>query len=282
LTGLTTEQCLFFPYGTGKNGKSLFVETLRKVAGDYWMKAPASMLMAKRGDVIPNDVARLVGARMVVASETAAERRLDEALVKDLTGYDTVTARFLHKEFFEFKPTGKLWIYGNAKPVIRGSDDGIWRRIRLVPFTERFYSPDDADYDPKGPQADPDLAKQLEAELPGILAWLVDGCLLWQRDGPGMPQAVQQATQRYRQEMDVVGAFLEECCVVLPERPDIKAPTSEIYAAYLKWCSADRGEVPLKSVAFNQLVEKHGVVKKRSTAGKYYWYGLGLLDQYHF
>jgi putative DNA primase/helicase len=125
LTAMTEEQCLFFLYGTGKNGKSLFAETLRRVLGDYWMKAPASMLMMKRSDRIPNDVARLPGARMVVSSETTAGHRMDEALVKDLTGDDIIAARFLNKEFFEFKPSFKLWMYGNYKPTIRGSDDGI-------------------------------------------------------------------------------------------------------------------------------------------------------------
>lgn len=163
------------------------------------------------------------GSRMVVSSETTAGRRIDEALVKDITGDDVITARFLNKEFLEFKPTFKLWISGNYKPIIKGNDDGIWRRLRIIPFTVRFYSPSDIDYDANGPQADSQLAQKLEAELPGILAWAVRGYLAWQQQGLGMPRAVQDATQKYREEMDVVGAFLEENCIQQSNSTGLKA-----------------------------------------------------------
>lgn len=280
LSGLTSEQCLFFLYGNGKNGKSLFTEIIRRILGDYWMKAPASMLMLKRSDNT-NDLARLPGARMVVSSETTAGRPMDEALVKDLTGNDVIAARLLHKEFFDYKPTFKIWISGNYKPTIKGNDDGIWRRLRIIPFTVRFYSPSDIDYDSNGPQADSHLAQKLEAELPGILAWAVRGFLAWQQQGLGMPEAVQDATLTYRQEMDVISAFLEERCIQELESTGLKARVNTVFQAYIQWCAEDSGEPPMRRKEFCQLLEKRGFKKARGTGGTYYWFGLGIMDQHY-
>ena len=251
LTGDVSEQCLFFCYGTGANGKSTFVEALSDLLGGYWLKAPAEMLMQQRhGGGIPNDIARLPGARMVVASEISEGRRLDEAKVKDLTGGDTLVARFMKQEYFEFRPVFKLWMYGNYKPVIRGTDNGIWRRIRLIPFMTTI--PDE--------EKDPTLPKKLRAELPGILAWAVRGCLAWQRDGLDVPDAVRDATDSYRAEMDVIGDFLTECCTL---RPTASVAATPLYKAYVAWCEVN-GERPLPQKQFGQRLDLRGLPSKRT------------------
>ena len=157
--------------------------------------------MVKSGDGIPNDVARLKGARLVNARETEEGKRLAEALVKEMTGGDTITALFLRQEYFDFKPEFKIFLAANHKPVIRGTDLAIWRRIRLIPFTVTI----------PAEEQDRRLGRKLEAELSGILAWAVRGCQAWQREGLGMPAAVKAATEAYRAESDLLAAFLAEC-----------------------------------------------------------------------
>lgn len=262
LSGDTSEQCLFFAYGTGANGKSTFTETLAAILGDYHLKAPASMLMAKRdGGGIPNDIARLPGARFVVASELEEGARFAESLVKDLTGGDTMTARFLHQEFFEFSPTHTLWLYGNHRPVVRGCDEGIWRRIHLVPFTIRI------------PEAerDPRLKDKLAREASGILSWAVAGCLNWQREGLGAPAAVQKATGDYRKESDRLGDFIEERCTI---DPAFTAATADIYRAYRDWAEVS-GERPVSKVAFGRSLAERGFTMKR-TATHRGWTGISV------
>lgn len=263
LTGDVGEQCLFFLYGAGSNGKSTFVEALSDLLGDYWMKAPAEMLMQQRNAGIPNDIAMLPGARMVVASEMADGRRLDEAKVKDLTGGDTLTARFMRQEWFTFRPVFKLWMYGNYKPVIRGTDNGIWRRIRLIPFTATI----------SDEEKDPALSKKLRAELPGILAWTVQGCLAWQRDGLQAPDVVKAATDAYRNEMDIIGAFLEERCIL---RPNARTAATPLYKAYIAWCEAN-GEHPLPQKQFGQRLDLRGLPSKR-TGKAFMRLGVALLE----
>lgn len=265
LTGLTTEQCLFFTYGTGANGKSTFIETIAAMLGDYAQKAPTEMLMLKHNTSIPNDVARLPGARFVVAAEIEEGRRLAESLVKDLTGGDTMVARFLHEEFFEFRPTHKLWIYGNHKPIVKGTDDGIWRRMRMIPFTVTI---------PKEEQ-DGTLPERLREELPGILAWAVKGCLEWQREGLGMPAEVQAATSAYRAEMDTITAFLDECCVL--GDPLYRTRASELYRAYAEWCKRN-GENAMSGTRFGNTMRERGFNKARSHGGYWSYLGIGLLD----
>ena len=171
--------------------------------GDYSMQTPAATLLARRGDA-SNDVARLRGARFVSAVETDAERRLAEGVVKRLTGGDTITARFLFKEFFEFRPTFTIWLGTNHRPRVVGTDHAIWRRLLLVPFEVTV--PED--------EWDPELGTRLAAEAPGILSWAVEGCQLWLEHGLCPPEKVRAATSRYRAEQDVIGDFLEDCCVI--------------------------------------------------------------------
>ena len=267
LTGLISEQCLFFLYGTGRNGKSTFIETLASLFGDYAAKTQTETLMLKReGQAgIPNDIARLPGTRFVTAAETEDGRRLNESLVKDLTGGDTITARFLHKELFEFKPQFKLWMYGNHKPNIRGTDDGIWRRVKVIPFTVTI---------PLG-ERDPDLPHKLRDELPGILAWAVLGCLKWQREGLPDTEAIQQATSAYRNEMDMLKAFLDEMCVL---DKHARTPANKMYKAYLDWC-AEAGEKAQSNRVFMRMLRERGFATTAGSGNQNVWLGLGLQNQ---
>src|SRR3990167_1056257 len=170
LTRETGEQCLFFCYGTGANGKSTFLETIRALLGDYAQTAEFTTFLAKQSENVRNDIARMAGTRFIAAIEAGEGKRLAETLVKQLTGGDTVTARYLYQDYFEYRPAFKMWLAANHKPTIRGTDNAIWRRIRLVPFTVTI------------PEAERDskLSSKLRGELPGILAWAIRGCLEWQ------------------------------------------------------------------------------------------------------
>lgn len=223
LTGLTYEQCLFLFFGRGANGKSTYLEVQRRVLGDYARQCDFTTFLERKGDGPRNDIARLAGARFVTASEAGEGRRLSESVIKSMTGSDVVSARFLHQEHFEFQPQFKITLATNHKPDIRGTDHGIWRRIRLVPFTVQI---------PESEQ-DPKLLDALTAELPGILVWAVAGCLMWQSEGLGLPPEVQEATNAYRGEMDTLGAFLDECCELGPEYTVAASP---LYARYAQWC----------------------------------------------
>ena len=192
LTGLTREEVVFFLFGGGSNGKTVFQNAIKSVVGDYAWTTPFSTFELNQRQSIPNDIAALVGRRLVIASETSSGTRLNEALLKKLTGGDTVTARFLHGEFFEFKPILKLWLAANHKPEVRDDSVGFWRRVRLVPFRAAFTdTPDEAHGELP---IDPTLATQLAAERPGILAWAVNGCREWHRHGLAAPASVTEAT----------------------------------------------------------------------------------------
>ena len=263
LSGATTEQCLFFLYGRGANGKSTFIETVLALLGDLGHKARAAVLMADERGRVPNEVAALAGRRLVVASELADGGRLNEGLIKDLTGGDTMSARFLYGEPFAFKPTFKLWLYGNHKPTIAGTDDGIWRRVRLIPFTVQI---------PEG-ERDPALPAKLRAELLGLLAWAIRGWQDFQRGGLGAPSAVTQATAEYRAESDTLGQFLAECCHVAQ---GATARGGELYAAYTAWAEQNGLRRPLSNVRFGRALSERGFTNDRDTRGVF-WQGVGLL-----
>ncbi|BAZ94294.1 ATPase [Thiohalobacter thiocyanaticus] len=260
LTGATSEQVLAFLYGTGRNGKSVFLETLAALAGDYHTPTRIETLSAGRGAGIPNDVAALAGARLVTVSETPEGARLNESLVKDLTGGDTITARFLRREYFQFQPQFKLWIRGNHKPQIRGTDDGIWRRLLLIPFTVQIPERD----------VDPKLPERLRDELPGILAWAVRGCLDWQTNGLQPPEAVKAAVSTYRTEMDMLGEFIESCCVTDPAE---EAPAAALYGRYREWATSN-GHQPVSSMRFGLALGERGFSKIKS--GTVRWRGIAL------
>ena len=266
-TGVTSEQCMLINHGPGANGKSTFHEALAAALDDYAMRTPTEMLMSKRGGGVPNDVARLKGARFVTASETEEGRRLAESLIKDLTGQDTISARFMRGEFFDFKPTHKLWLSTNHKPEIRGTDNAIWRRIRLVPWA---VSIPPADQDKK-------LPAKLRAELAGVLAWVVEGCLEWRQSGLQAPDEVRRATGAYRSEMDVIGAFLRDECEI---GRDFRATLKAVYARYEEWCE-EGGERAESKRKFNARLTERGQFEDRRSGpgGLREWHGLRLLTK---
>jgi len=197
LTGVTEEHILPFLYGTGANGKSTLVETILKLMGpDYAMKAAPDLLMAKRGESHPTDRADLFGRRFVACIETEESRHMAEALVKEITGGDRMRARRMREDFWEFTPTHHVWLAGNHKPVIFGTDHGIWRRLKLIPFDVVI---PDAEQDKK-------LPSKLAGELPGILNWAIAGCLDWRQGGMREPSIIHAVTGKYAAEMDEVGA----------------------------------------------------------------------------
>ena len=231
LTGSTREQCIFFLYGDGSNGKSTFLDVLADLFGSYAMNAQSETITARRQSDSPRaDIARLKGARLVTISECPADVWLDEAIVKQLTGGDTVTARYLYGREFEFKPEFKLIMATNYKPRIRGTDSGIWRRIRLVPFTQTI--PED--------KQDLQLPDKLRAELPGILNWALEGLRRWMQASAGgkrrgLPPcaAVDNATAEYRGEQDRLKQFLEDCT-----EPALgyTVQAGILYQTYRAWC----------------------------------------------
>ena len=263
LTGDVSEQCFFMCYGTGANGKTVFLRTLLALMDEYGKPMDPELLMAHTGEVHPTIRADLMGTRLAVAIETEEGRRLNETLTKWLTGGDKLKARFMRQDFFEFEPTHKIWLATNHKPVIRGTDLAIWRRIRLIPFNVTI---------PPGEQ-DIRLPQKLREELPGILSWAVRGCLEWQKHGLGVPEEVKNATEGYRAEMDVIAQFLDEACVI---NPMAKARASDLYKSYTAWCE-ENGERALSQRSFGMRLTERGFRREVSNSVRW-WYGLGLLQ----
>jgi P4 family phage/plasmid primase-like protien len=263
LTGETSEQVLFILHGTGSNGKTTLLETTSLLLAPYAAQVAAETLLARETDALAmNDLFTLQGARFVVAIESDMGRRLAESLVKRVTGSDTIKAKKLYTDVFAYRPSWKLFIATNHKPVIRGTDHAIWRRIRLVEFD--VVVPDD--------QQDKALPDKLKAELPGILRWAVDGCRLWQAEGLGPPKEVRQATDEYRADMDVLGGFLAERCWLKDEKAEIGA--GELYADYEGWAATAR-EKPLSMKTFKVALQEHGLKAVHKRTG-WVWLGLRL------
>ena len=262
LTGSTREQALHFLFGLGANGKSVFCEVLEMLLGDYASVASPELIMARRHTGIPNDVARLRGARVAFMNETSQGARFDEAKLKDLTGGDTLSARFLNQEFFDFRPTHKLVIRGNHKPAITGTDEGIWRRLRLVPFTVQI----------QPEEQDRNLLEKLRGELPGILRWAVQGCLKWQREGLAPPKVIIDAVAKYREEADVLGRFIESSCTV---GRVAQVKSSLFFGAYQKFCE-EAGERWIPTRDLPDEMQRRGFTYKRSTGGQRLYIGLEL------
>jgi P4 family phage/plasmid primase-like protien len=272
LTGSTAEQKLLLALGTGSNGKSTFIELVIDLLGNYATFLPAEALAARSAERIPNDVARLNGSRFVSVMEFASTVALNERLIKQLTGGDTVTARYLHQEFFDFRPQCTIWVSTNHAPVIRGTDDGIWRRFLLVPFAVKI-PPE---------EIDPELRARIRAEeLPGLLQWAVRGALEWRRVGLAPPQAVLTATASYRAESDVLGAFLEDRCVA---GAALSVTKEELYRTYVAWCE-NSGLAAASMIGFGHMLTERGdpVVEARRI-GKHkvhMWVGVGLRSAHH-
>ena len=262
LTGFVGEQCMFFMFGSGKNGKSTFIETIKKLMREYAATTPSETLMKRDKSGVSNDVARLAGKRLVVSSETDEGQYLSESTLKTLTGQDIISARFLHQEFFEFQPQFKLWMFGNHKPIVRGTDHGIWRRIRLIPFTVTI----------SDEERDPNLPAKLEKELSGIFNWALMGLQDYKLNGLGEPLAVSDAVEEYRAEMDVLGTFISEMCDC---KPDAIVEVRALYLCYSEWCS-DFGERPLPQRSFAIRLKERGFTPTRSKIGTRCWSGISV------
>lgn len=208
LSGSIEEECFFILYGSGGNGKSKFIETIAWVLNNYATACSAKTILQKENsNGINNDVARLAGARFVRTSENSRNLNLDDSLMKSLTGGEKITARFLYSDNFEFHPACKIFLSTNYKPGIGGTDDGIWRRIRMIPFNLKL----------KPEQIDRNLSEKLKIEAEGILNWAIEGCLLWQKEGLNSPPKVQKAINEYKQEEDKIGGFIEDECEIIKE-----------------------------------------------------------------
>jgi putative DNA primase/helicase len=266
LSGAIRDHVLLVAYGTGQNGKStLFNAVLDTVGSDYAMKAPLGLLMAKANEQHPCERADLYGKRGVFCNEVDEGQRLSESLVKELTGGDRIRARFMRQDFFEFSPTHHLWLAVNHKPTIRGTDTGIWRRIRLAPFLVSI--PEE--------EQDKRLPEKLQRERPGILAWMVRGAMEWAEHGLGEPDEVRMATAAYRGEQDILATFLAERCEV---NSLFQVKASSLYGDYAKWAE-HAGEYVLSQRRFGQAIGERGFEKHVSNGT---WYrGIGLRDTTH-
>ncbi|ACV64409.1 phage/plasmid primase, P4 family [Desulfofarcimen acetoxidans DSM 771] len=264
LTGDVSEHVLFVLHGNGRNGKSTLLNIMLDIMNDYSIQAPPDLLMAKHNERHPTELADLFGKRLVVSIESDEGRRMAESLIKQLTGGDKIKARRMREDFWEFWPSHKLWLATNHKPQVRGTDTAIWSRLKLIPFNVSFAG-----------RENKQLPAKLLTEKPGIFKWLVEGCLAWQREGLGVPDEVQAATEIYRTEQDTLGNFLTEHCIT---NPLVRVPASDIYRAYKAWCE-NNNEYVLSQKIFGTRLSERGFNKSRGTkTGGYVWYGIGLLN----
>ena len=263
LTASIVEQVLFFLYGTGQNGKSTFAEALKHLFGGYMIKAATALYTVdKHGKEPETEIARLVGKRLVTGSETEEGTRLAESRVKDISGGDTLTGRALYCPAFNFLPTHKLWIYGNHRPDVRGNDHGIWRRIKLIPFEVQI--PDE--------EKDPELLQKLLKEMPGILNWVIKGCLEWQKSGLRTPRVVVEATAEYREEEDEIGEFLTQTCF-----QGGRVERAALHTEYLRWAKTCGIKIPMRAKSFAKRIRvRDGIKELPKSNGHRYWGGISV------
>ena len=233
------------------------------------MQTPVSTLMTKATGAINNDVARLKGARFVAATETQEHSKFNESELKQLTGGDTITARFLHQEFFQFLPEFKLWISGNHKPV-PGDSYGIWRRLILIPFNVKFAKKD----------RDAKLKERLRQELPGILNWAIEGCIKWQAEGLKTPGLIQEAINEYKSEMDTVQQWIDDCWEN-HRSTDSEIKSTELYTSYKYWREQNGEYYQMSQKKLAMKLHERGIKTKRTSLGKYYL-GITLKNDNNF
>ncbi|MEW4153675.1 phage/plasmid primase, P4 family [Bacillus thuringiensis] len=264
LSGSTEEQVMFILHGNGRNGKSVFLDVITEIFGNYATNIQPQTIMVKQQSSGANsDIARLDGARLVTTTEPNEGVRLDEGLVKQLTGGDQVTARFLYENEFDFMPQFKLWMATNHKPIIRGTDDGIWRRLAIIPFTVQI---------PKE-QVDKRLKHKLRREVRAILHWAVEGYMKWRKDGLQEPQIIKNQREEYRTEMDPIEAFIEECC---EREVQGKVQAKTLYQIYRDWAS-ENGQYMMSNTKFGREMGK----KFHKSKGRVIHYtGIKLLEEY--
>lgn len=271
ISGSNKEQCAYFLYGMGNNGKSTFLDSVADMLGNYAMNVqPDTLMLQSRlgssGGGANSDIARLKSARFITCEEPTEGMRLNEGLLKQLTGGSRVTARHLYGDEFEFTPEFKIWVATNHKPTIRGTDFGIWRRIKLVPFEVNI---------PKD-KVDKNLKYKLRQEFPQILAWAVEGCMKWQRDGLQEPGAVLDATKEYKQEMDLVAGFIEQC-VMIDYSSAEHVMAADLFGVYSKWAKANN-EYEMSSKKF--FIEVAKKLPEKGRSGKGIFYGKIRLTDY--
>lgn len=269
LTGDISEQGMYFLVGGGSNGKSTFVITIKKIVGEYGTQTNSETFIKRKNDGANNDIARLAGSRFVSAVESEEGEKLQESLVKTITGGEPITARFLRQEYFEFLPEFKVFFTTNHKPVIGGVDDGIWRRVKIIPFTLSL----------KPHERDKKLEEKLSLEMPGILKWAIEGCLKWQQSGLKEPKVVLDATGQYKEDMDILAPFLSETCYIdEPKNEAIKIEAKELYNVYDNWCYRS-GERTLGNRSFYRMLETKGFGKIKGTGNKTFLTGITLKER---
>jgi putative DNA primase/helicase len=268
LTGLTNNQCMFVMYGNGSNGKSTFIDVIKHMMNDYAGLAAAQTFAEKRDSQIPNDIAKLAGLRLVLSSEPKAGSVLEESLIKQATGDAQLTARYLNQEFFDFTPQFKLWMATNHKPIIKGTNHGIWRRVRLIPFEVTITDEEKI----QGFDA------ILRGEVNGILRWAIEGLAKWLDAGCTLdtPGKVADATAAYRAEMDRLGEFFDDCCDLTDK--SATCPGTDLYRVYVAW-SKDREEDPMSQRAFSQVLQERGYRQAPSRADGRRWQAIRLTRQ---
>ena len=269
-TGDTREEKLFLPHGPTATGKSTFLEAIKATLGEYAQTADFETFLKRRNvGGIRNDIARLDGARLVISIEVDEGKPLAEGLIKTLTGGDTVSARFLYHESFEFVPQFKLWLAANHAPQVSDTDDAIWRRIRRVPF-EHTIPEKERDPKIKATLRDPKVAG------PAILAWIVQGCLKWQKEGLVVPGIVKQSTEQYRRSQNPLSEFFNQECEF---GSDFLVRLSRLRAAYVKWAEENGEDSPLQPRNFNsRLRARECMDKPTKMNGKVErcWHGIRL------
>jgi P4 family phage/plasmid primase-like protien len=261
LTGAVSEEVLHFCFGMGRNGKSVFANVIAHIMGDYGITAPAEMLMRKEKNGASNDIARLCGARLVLANETRSDQRFDDLTIKTLVSTERIAARFLYSELFEFWPTFKIWVRGNHKPVITDDSNGAWRRIRLVPF-ENNVSED---------LVDPDLEAKLLAEKDGILMWMVEGVLKWKSEGLNPSNQIRAASNQYRDDCDIIGEFIGEGYSL---DPSLKISQNELWTSWQFWAKQN-GYHQCSKKTFTRRLKDRGITTDSYIGGQRAYAGIG-------
>ncbi len=254
LTGDTSEHALFFIYGPGGNGKSVFLNTLAAIMGDYAITAPVDIFLSSKSERHSTELAMLRGARLVAVSETEEGRPWKESLVKQLTGGDKVTARFLYKEFFSYTPQFKLVIVGNHKPRLLNVDEAMRRRLHILPFTRTPANPDKH------------LEEKLRAEHPQILNWMLEGMQDWKTNGFHIPAVVRGATDEYFASQDLFGQWLDENCDMIPGQD---TPATALFNNWMGYAEK-RGEPHGSMPSFADNLAKRGFNKRKTRAAMVY------------
>jgi putative DNA primase/helicase len=263
LTGITREHALVFIHGSGGNGKSVFLTVVAEIFGDYAVTASMDTFTASSFERHTADLAMLCGARLVTASETESGKPWAESRIKQMTGGDAITARFMRQNFFTYTPQFKLTIVGNHEPALRNVDEATERRFNIVPFTRKPPTPDKA------------LLQKLRAEHPAILRWMIEGCLDWQSNGLIRPEAVTSATADYFEGQDLIGQWLEEKCDLGPGDDGKRDTVNLLFASWINFAEL-AGEKPGSKKTFGDVLVKRGVRRHKGAGGVRYMLGVTL------